>query len=76
MKNAAFNDDPLKNYNCIYADDTQIKVGDINVICEYCNAKKYKNEAPGLCCSKGKFDLPLIEDPPEPLKSLLYYNSS
>ena len=48
----------------------------MNVICVYCNVKKYKNEAPGLCCSNGKVELPLKEDPPEPLKSLLYSNSS
>ena len=70
-RNAAFNYDPLAKY----AEDTQIKVGDMNVICVYCNAKKYKNEAPGLCCSNGKVELPLIEDAPEPLKSLLYSNS-
>ena len=70
-RNAAFNYDPLAKY----AEDTQITVGDMNVICVYCNAKKYKNEAPGLCCSNGKVELPLIEDAPEPLKSLLYSNS-
>ena len=48
----------------------------MNVICVYCNVKKYKNEALGICCSNGKVELPLKEDPPEPLKLLLYSNSS
>ena len=40
-------------------------------ICEHCNAFKYPAETPSLCCHKGKVQIPLLEDPPEPLKTYL-----
>ena len=39
--------------------------------CEYCKAKKWKNEPPTVCCSKGKVQLPLFPDPPKMITNLL-----
>lgn len=43
----------------------------MNLCCKYCSALKWNREPPGLCCSNGKIRLPLIKEPPEPLRSLL-----
>jgi len=32
-------------------------VGDLTVLCQHCNALKFSNERPGICCSNGKVDL-------------------
>ena len=40
-------------------------------ICQSCSAAKFPREPPRICCSGGKVRLPEIEEPPEPLKSLL-----
>ncbi|XP_071574697.1 uncharacterized protein [Temnothorax nylanderi] len=39
--------------------------------CKYCNALKWKEEAPGMCCSAGKVQLSPFEPLPEPLYSLV-----
>ncbi|CAH2100127.1 unnamed protein product [Euphydryas editha] len=46
-------------------------IGDMNVVCSFCNALKWSKESAGFCCSGGKINLLSLEDPPEPLKSLL-----
>jgi len=38
------------------------------------SAKKWADEPNGLCCAPGKFSLPNIQEPPEPIKSLLTNN--
>ncbi|GBM74318.1 hypothetical protein AVEN_193308-1 [Araneus ventricosus] len=43
----------------------------MSVICEHCEAKKWKGETPGMCCSGGKVQLPRLVDPLEPLRTLL-----
>ncbi|GFQ85411.1 ATP-dependent DNA helicase [Trichonephila clavata] len=43
----------------------------MNVCCNYCKALRWKNESKGICCSSGKVRLDSIQQPPEPLKSLL-----
>ena len=40
-------------------------------ICDKCLAKKWKQETNVMCCSNGKVDLPVLADPPEPIKQLL-----
>ncbi|XP_069965797.1 uncharacterized protein [Bactrocera oleae] len=40
-------------------------------VCKYCKALKWKEESTGICCSGGKVRLDPIEQPPEPLQSLL-----
>ncbi|UYV81677.1 hypothetical protein LAZ67_20001950 [Cordylochernes scorpioides] len=37
----------------------------------FCGALRWKDESSGMCCSNGKVCLPLIDLPPEPLRSLL-----
>ena len=66
-KKAAF------NYIPNYAYDSQdiVTIGSMSILCSYCDAKKWSHEPPSLCCSKGKIKLPLLTDPPQPLKNLL-----
>ena len=44
---------------------------EMSIVCGECGALKYKNEPPALCCSKGKVELPILDEPPQPLKDLL-----
>lgn len=48
-----------------------IFIGQMDEICHYCDALKWKDEAPSMCCSNGKVKLFPLEDPPNPLLSLL-----
>lgn len=59
----AFNYD--KNYN--YKMHRDVDIGLMDIICEHCQAKKFKRETDGMCCSNGKFYLPPLIEPPEPL---------
>ncbi|CAI6356259.1 unnamed protein product [Macrosiphum euphorbiae] len=43
----------------------------MDVICQYCNAMKFKGESAGMCCSNGTVRIPNIDEPPEPMKTLL-----
>ncbi|XP_063920386.1 uncharacterized protein LOC135135292 [Zophobas morio] len=36
-------------------------------LCLHCRALKFQKEAPGMCCSNGKINLPPLTEPPEPL---------
>ena len=54
-----------------YEHDQDVIIGKMEYTCKHCKAMKWKGEAAGMCCSKGKVRLPLIAEPPEPLKSLL-----
>jgi len=40
-------------------------------MCNRCGAKKFRKEPAGMCCSGGKVKLLDLNEPPEPLKSLL-----
>jgi hypothetical protein len=40
-------------------------------VCPYCKALKFNGETKGMCCASGKIKLPQLEEPPEPLKTLL-----
>lgn len=57
--------------NVDYSSHPNVSIGEMDKICNHCNAKKYKTETPGMCCSNGKVRLPLLEEPPEPLQSYL-----
>ncbi|GBP92459.1 hypothetical protein EVAR_99635_1 [Eumeta japonica] len=37
----------------------------MNNICQFCHAKKFSKETPGLCCMNGKIRLPPLEAPPQ-----------
>ncbi|UYV76088.1 hypothetical protein LAZ67_13002495 [Cordylochernes scorpioides] len=43
----------------------------MDTTCRFCGALRWKDESSGMCCSNGKVRLPLIDLPPEPLRSLL-----
>lgn len=47
-----------------------VVIGPMNKVCRYCNALKFKNEAPGMCCLN-EVKLPELQLPIEPLKSLV-----
>jgi hypothetical protein len=59
-------------------------VGDMDVKCPWCGALHWMNEKLshssrtnpifGLCCDSGKVVLPVLQDPPRPLKALLEGN--
>ncbi|GFT84156.1 helitron_like_N domain-containing protein [Nephila pilipes] len=40
-------------------------------VCRYCQALKFQNETPGMCCASGKVVLSPLPTLPEPLLSLL-----
>lgn len=43
----------------------------MNKVCTHCKALKFKSEGPGMCCFNGKVKLPILNEPPEPLFSLV-----
>ena len=67
MLRAAFSYDTTLNYE----DNPQLQIGAMTSVCGHCGAKKWKNETPGMCCMVGKVQLPSLNAPPEPLRSLL-----
>lgn len=62
---SAFNYDPNIDYS---------KQGAMSKACPKCFAKKWSDEPSGMCCAAGKLILPDIEEPPQPLNSLLTSN--
>lgn len=54
-----------------YSSHTKVVIGDMDRMCQYCNALKFHNETNGMCCASGKVVLPALNPPPEPLKSLI-----
>ncbi|XP_046965797.1 uncharacterized protein LOC124534146 [Vanessa cardui] len=69
---AAFDYDPSIDY----INHRLILIGRMDKKCTYCEALKWKEETPGMCCSGGKISLPSLGEPEEPLKSLLLYDSN
>ncbi|XP_055915855.1 uncharacterized protein LOC129948797 [Eupeodes corollae] len=67
---SAFSYDPQIEY----AHQNSIQIGAMNKMCPICFAKKWAEEAKGMCCASGKVVLPNIDEPPEPIKSLLTNN--
>ncbi|UYV82493.1 hypothetical protein LAZ67_21002525 [Cordylochernes scorpioides] len=67
MENAGF------NYSVAveYFKHPFISLGMMDSTCRFCGALRWKDESSGMCCSNGKVRLPLIDLPPEPLRSLL-----
>lgn len=63
----AFQYDPTADYNS----HNNITIGNMDKVCTHCKALKYKNEAPGLCCVNGKVKLPELNQPLEPLLTLV-----
>lgn len=48
-----------------------VVISDMNTVCQYCEALKFKNESLGMCCAGGKVQLQELQYPPEPLATLL-----
>lgn len=57
--------------NINYSVHPKIKIGSMDVECQFCRALKFRNESLGMCCASGKVVLIPLSSPPEPLKSLL-----
>lgn len=47
------------------------QIGGMDEVCALCSAKKFLNETAGMCCASGKVKLPLLEQPPQPLQTLI-----
>lgn len=54
-----------------YETDKTVSLGTMSHKCVYCDALKFKEEAPGMCCSADKVQLPSFLPLPEPLYSLI-----
>uniref|UniRef100_A0A1I8NL57 Helitron helicase-like domain-containing protein n=1 Tax=Musca domestica TaxID=7370 RepID=A0A1I8NL57_MUSDO len=54
-----------------YSADQSVAIVPISVLCPHCNALRYKNETPGMCCASGKVKLTPLTPPPDALNSLL-----
>ncbi|XP_077282750.1 uncharacterized protein LOC143908816 [Temnothorax americanus] len=54
-----------------YETESTIALGTMSHKCKYCNALKWQEESPGMCCSAGKVQLAPLEPLPEPLYSLV-----
>lgn len=74
-KNNLFQEGFTYNPLIDYSMNLKISIGEMSYTCKFCRALKFKNEPPGICCSKGKITLPCLLDPPEPLKSYVSNNS-
>lgn len=72
LNRAAFRYDSTLTYN----DLPCVNIGPLNVVCQHCNALKFSAETPGLCCAGGKVKLPVLAPPPQPLRSLLYEDTT
>ena len=55
--------------------DTEDTIGEMNIICKFCDARKWKKETPTLCCNSGKVILDAFPDPPSLLQELLTKDS-
>jgi len=62
------------NYD--YSLHPSVVIGKMDKLCVYCNALKFKNEPPGMCCAGGKVKLPQLHSPPEPLATLVSGDTS
>lgn len=64
---AAFDYDSDANYR----QHNLVQIGQMDQVCAFCRAKKFPNETAGICCAGGKVKLPELEQPPEPLLTLI-----
>jgi len=58
-----------------YSKHSKVDIGNMDIVCEYCRAMKFRGETKGMCCNNGKVKLPNVDNPPEPLNSYLYGNT-
>jgi hypothetical protein len=50
--------------------DKSVFIGPMHVVCDYCQAKKWKGEGCGVCCPNGKVQLQPVEGPCAELTTL------
>lgn len=67
LERAAFQYDHAIDYRL----NKNVDIGKMDLICQHCQARKFKTETPGMCCASGKVRLPPLNPPPEPLLSML-----
>jgi hypothetical protein len=67
LSQEAFNYD--RTYD--YESHQNAMIGNMDVVCSHCQAKKFRGESPGICCSNGKVKLPSLNPPPDPLLSYM-----
>nr|XP_026487949.1 uncharacterized protein LOC113394741 [Vanessa tameamea] len=65
--NSAFAYDRSLDYVAL----NDIDIGGMVKICDFCQAKKWTAESPGLCCSGGKVNIPKIPEPTSVFKELI-----
>jgi hypothetical protein len=63
-----FHYDPHKDYS----QHASVTIGKMDMVCSYCQAKRFKSVSPGICCKNGKVKLCQLEPPPQ---ELLAYTS-
>ncbi|CAE1229740.1 unnamed protein product [Acanthosepion pharaonis] len=75
---ASFWSNAAYNYDCTinYSARRDVQIGAMDKVCTFCNAKKWADEQPGLCCSGDKIKLPSLDEPPQPLRDLLLGTTS
>lgn len=49
----------------------KVTIGEMDIVCEYCQATKFKFQSRGMCCSDSKVKLTPLSHPPETLLSLI-----
>ena len=52
-------------------EDDHMFIGELSIVCLHCSAFKWPGETEGMCCSKGKVQLPEPRSPPDGLRHLL-----
>ncbi|UYV73327.1 hypothetical protein LAZ67_10002739 [Cordylochernes scorpioides] len=62
---AAFHYDAEYDYSL----HPSVVIDKMDKLCKFCDAFKFKNETPGMCCAGGKVKLPELHLPPEPLST-------
>jgi len=67
LLNSAFSYDFTLDYVVL----NYIDIGRMDKICNLCQAKKWAAEAPILCCSSGKVNIPKIPEPTSVFKELI-----
>ena len=50
--------------------DSEDNIGQMNSVCQYCNALKFKRETASTCCNNGKVILEKLPQPPEQINTL------
>ena len=66
FKEALKSDEILQGtYEVVDLKDSQDTIGDMEHMCQYCGALKFKKETSSTCCGNGKVILPRFPTPPK-----------